>query len=250
MCSQPDAATPRHRRRRRRSRDRPQTTVLRIVFDHEDQRVVPRTGCAPPSRHSGRKPNRCPPFVHPRAGAIRRAPTSPKWSRGARSTPGTRISEYREQAAKLTGEASLGDHRPLFGGPLTMILAGRELAAASVAIWPAPFRGVLPLPFSALRTASVALRNPALQPGNPAHLRAVPRQLRDAVGEDAVACYCGGRLTGSQVRTAVQPRWSRWRWCDPECRGSGWSLVTDELQRWSLRSDPALDASGLYSTSR
>ena len=48
-----------------------------------------------------------------------------------------------------------------FGGLLTMILAGRGLAAASVAISPAPFRGVLPLPFSALRTASVALRNPA-----------------------------------------------------------------------------------------
>jgi pimeloyl-ACP methyl ester carboxylesterase len=47
-----------------------------------------------------------------------------------------------------------------FGGLLTMILAGRGLAAASVAISPAPFRGVLPLPFAALRTASVALRNP------------------------------------------------------------------------------------------
>jgi len=48
-----------------------------------------------------------------------------------------------------------------FGGLLTMILAGRGLAAASVAISPAPFRGVLPLPISALRAASAALRNPA-----------------------------------------------------------------------------------------
>jgi non-heme chloroperoxidase len=48
-----------------------------------------------------------------------------------------------------------------FGGLLTEILAGRGLAVASVAISPAPFRGVLPLPFSSLRTASVALRNPA-----------------------------------------------------------------------------------------
>jgi len=47
-----------------------------------------------------------------------------------------------------------------FGGLLTMILAGRGLAAASVAISPAPFRGVLPLPIPALRTASVALRTP------------------------------------------------------------------------------------------
>jgi non-heme chloroperoxidase len=38
-----------------------------------------------------------------------------------------------------------------FGGLLTEILAGRGLAAASVAISPAPFRGVLPLPISALR---------------------------------------------------------------------------------------------------
>src|SRR5258707_7634546 len=38
-----------------------------------------------------------------------------------------------------------------FGGLLTMILAGRGLAAASVAISPAPFPGVLPLPISALR---------------------------------------------------------------------------------------------------
>ena len=48
-----------------------------------------------------------------------------------------------------------------FGGLLTEILAGRGLAAASVAISPAPFRGVLPLPISALRSTSPALRNPA-----------------------------------------------------------------------------------------
>ena len=48
-----------------------------------------------------------------------------------------------------------------FGGLLTEILAGRGLAAASVAISPAPFRGVLPLPVSALRAASPVLKNPA-----------------------------------------------------------------------------------------
>ena len=47
-----------------------------------------------------------------------------------------------------------------FGGLLTEILAGRGLASASVAISPAPFRGVLPLPISSLRAASPALRNP------------------------------------------------------------------------------------------
>jgi non-heme chloroperoxidase len=47
-----------------------------------------------------------------------------------------------------------------FGGLLTQIIAGRGLAAASVAIDPAPFRGVLPLPVSALRSASPVLMNP------------------------------------------------------------------------------------------
>src|SRR6478609_4464148 len=47
-----------------------------------------------------------------------------------------------------------------FGGLLTEILAGRGLAAVSVAISPAPFRGVLPLPVSALRSASPVLSNP------------------------------------------------------------------------------------------
>src|SRR4051794_6691833 len=44
-----------------------------------------------------------------------------------------------------------------FGGLITQMLAGRGLAAASVAIDPAPFRGVLPLPFSALKAASPVL---------------------------------------------------------------------------------------------
>jgi len=47
-----------------------------------------------------------------------------------------------------------------FGGLLTQILAGRGLAKVSVAIDPAPFRGVLPLPISALRSASPVLKNP------------------------------------------------------------------------------------------
>src|SRR4051794_29079328 len=47
-----------------------------------------------------------------------------------------------------------------FGGLLTRIVAGRGLSAASVAISPAPFRGVLPLPFSALKSASPVLGNP------------------------------------------------------------------------------------------
>jgi non-heme chloroperoxidase len=48
-----------------------------------------------------------------------------------------------------------------FGGLLTQILAGRGCSAVSVAIDPAPFRGVLPLPISSLRAGSPVLGNPA-----------------------------------------------------------------------------------------
>jgi non-heme chloroperoxidase len=48
-----------------------------------------------------------------------------------------------------------------FGGLITQIIAGRGLAAASVAVDPAPFRGVLPLPISALKSASPVLGKPA-----------------------------------------------------------------------------------------
>ncbi len=47
-----------------------------------------------------------------------------------------------------------------FGGLIAQILAGRGLAAATVAIDPAGFRGVLPLPFSALKSAWPVLGNP------------------------------------------------------------------------------------------
>jgi pimeloyl-ACP methyl ester carboxylesterase len=47
-----------------------------------------------------------------------------------------------------------------FGGLLTQIMAGRGLSRASVAIDPGPFRGVLPLPFSALKAASPVIANP------------------------------------------------------------------------------------------
>ena len=48
-----------------------------------------------------------------------------------------------------------------FGGLLAQILAGRGMSSATVAIDPAPFRGVLPLPLSALKSAWPVLGNPA-----------------------------------------------------------------------------------------
>jgi len=48
-----------------------------------------------------------------------------------------------------------------FGGLVAQRLLAEDLAAAAVAIDPAPIRGVIFLPPSALRVASIALRNPA-----------------------------------------------------------------------------------------
>ncbi|MCW2677594.1 MAG: alpha/beta hydrolase [Modestobacter sp.] len=48
-----------------------------------------------------------------------------------------------------------------FGGLLAQILAGRGLSAATVVIDPAPSRGVLPLPVSALKASAPVLANPA-----------------------------------------------------------------------------------------
>jgi non-heme chloroperoxidase len=59
---------------------------------------------------------------------------------------------------QLTTKPAIVGHS--FGGLLTQILAGRGLSAASVAIDPAPFRGVLPLPISALRSSAPVLTNP------------------------------------------------------------------------------------------
>jgi pimeloyl-ACP methyl ester carboxylesterase len=72
-----------------------------------------------------------------------------------------------------------------FGGLLTQIVAGRGLAAASVAIDPAPFRGVLPLPFSALKSASPVLSNPAnFNKAVPLTYEQFRYGFANAVGED------------------------------------------------------------------
>jgi non-heme chloroperoxidase len=65
---------------------------------------------------------------------------------------------YEDTVRKLSTKPAIVGHS--FGGLLTEILAGRALAAASVAISPAPFRGVLPLPISALRSSAPVLHNP------------------------------------------------------------------------------------------
>jgi pimeloyl-ACP methyl ester carboxylesterase len=70
------------------------------------------------------------------------------------------IAEHLESVTgKLERKPAIVGHS--FGGLLTEILAGRGAAQVSVAISPAPFRGVLPLPISALRSANPVLHNPA-----------------------------------------------------------------------------------------
>jgi non-heme chloroperoxidase len=69
------------------------------------------------------------------------------------------VDHYADVLAALTRKPVLIGHS--FGGLVVQILAGRGLAAATVAIDPAPFRGVLPLPFSSLKAASPVLGNPA-----------------------------------------------------------------------------------------
>ncbi len=52
-----------------------------------------------------------------------------------------------------------------FGGLVAQKLAGRGLVRACVAVDPAPYRGVLPLPLSALRACSAVLANPPTTAG-------------------------------------------------------------------------------------
>jgi pimeloyl-ACP methyl ester carboxylesterase len=66
---------------------------------------------------------------------------------------------YVDVIARLDKKPAVIGHS--FGGLLTQIIAGRGLSAASVAIDPAQFRGVLPLPISALKSARPVLSNPA-----------------------------------------------------------------------------------------
>ena len=101
----------------------------------------------------------------------------------ARKSVGQISDHFEDVIRKLSDRPALIGHS--FGGLIAQILAGRGVAEATVAIDPAPFRGVLPLPISSLRAASPVLHNPAN------HGRAVPltyEQFRyafaNAVSED------------------------------------------------------------------
>jgi pimeloyl-ACP methyl ester carboxylesterase len=77
----------------------------------------------------------------------------------AGKTVGQVADHYAEVIRSLDRRPAVIGHS--FGGLLAQMLAGRGLSAATVAISPAPFRGVLPLPISELRSTAPVLRNPA-----------------------------------------------------------------------------------------
>ena len=94
-------------------------------------------------------------------------PDDPETVEAARARPevfaGKSVGQVTDHVADVI---RLLDREPVvighsFGGLITQKLAGLGLARAAVAIDPAPFRGVLPLPFSALRASSPVLTNPA-----------------------------------------------------------------------------------------
>src|SRR4051794_31659515 len=93
-------------------------------------------------------------------------PDDPASVEAARADPdafaGKGVAQVADHVAALIGRL---DKKPAvvghsFGGLMAQIVAGRGLTAAAVAIDPAPFRGVLPLPISALRSAFPVLGNP------------------------------------------------------------------------------------------
>jgi pimeloyl-ACP methyl ester carboxylesterase len=93
-------------------------------------------------------------------------PGDPETVEEARANPeafaGTTLKQIADYTADMIGKL---DKKPAVmghstGGLLTYMIADRGLSAASVAIDPGPFRGVLPLPFASLRSAWPVLRNP------------------------------------------------------------------------------------------
>jgi pimeloyl-ACP methyl ester carboxylesterase len=93
-------------------------------------------------------------------------PDDPETVEEARKNPDVFAKKTLRQVADHTAEVIGGlTKKPAVmghstGGLLAQMIADRGLSAATVAIDPGPFRGVLPLPISALRSASPVLLNP------------------------------------------------------------------------------------------
>ena len=135
------------------------------------------------------------------------APSAPGWPGDGATVEETRsradsvagygIDDVVQHYAQIIGGL---DVKPIvighsFGGLVVQRLLGQDLAAAGVAIDPAPIKGVFRLPLSALRVASVAVGNPANK------TRAVsltPDQFR----------YGFGNAIPEQESTALYERWT------------------------------------------
>src|SRR5215218_3167245 len=76
----------------------------------------------------------------------------------ARKTIGQVASHTADVIGRLSRKPAVMGHST--GGLLAQIIAGRGLSAATVAIDPGPFRGVLPLPVSTLKVSLPVLSNP------------------------------------------------------------------------------------------
>jgi pimeloyl-ACP methyl ester carboxylesterase len=93
-------------------------------------------------------------------------PDDPETVEVARAEPEVLAKKTLKQVADHTAEVIDGlEKKPAVmghstGGLLAQIIADRGLSAATVAIDPGPFRGVLPLPFSTLKVSAPVLRNP------------------------------------------------------------------------------------------
>jgi pimeloyl-ACP methyl ester carboxylesterase len=76
----------------------------------------------------------------------------------AKKTLGQIADHTAEVIGKLDKKPAVMGHST--GGLVAQMIADRGLSAATVAIAPGPFRGVLPIPISALRSAMPVLKNP------------------------------------------------------------------------------------------
>ena len=170
------------------------TSDVTTITDHEAEQVEPRT-----------RNERCTPvvFVHGlwllpsswdrwakvRGRRLRRA--QPGWpddpdtvARGERPSGGVRRQVGRRDRRSLRDVIGQLEKKPAVGGHPSAVCSRRSWRVGavrrSVAIDPAPFRGVLPLPISALKSASPVLGQPGQPPpGRPAHVRPVPLRVRE-----------------------------------------------------------------------
>ena len=181
------------------------------------------------------------------AGVTPSWPDDPETVAEARANPDVFAKKTLEQVADHTAKViDQLDKKPAVmghstGGLLTYMIADRGLSAASVAIDPGPFRGVLPLPLAALKSASPVLRNPLnrgraitphVRPVQVAHLSTCPT----LASRPTQAC-------GHVCRRRLLPRDCESRSCGlPVANASGRAQPASHLPTDALRIVTSLGA--------